>query len=103
MCSHAKEKYVHRSNSDNPEIPSCMIQGAVHSYEECKVMPNYGNKYKNQTDSIGKKTALNKHVKFNNTTEVNGKELNTMVQKSVTATLKGGKKEIQPSGQNIHQ
>ena len=70
-----------------------MIHNAGHSYDECKVLKYHGDKYKNQADSQGTKTAYKKRVKFNSKTEVNDEELNTMVQKSVTAALKGDKKK----------
>ena len=37
---------------------------------------------------------FNKHVKFNNKTEVDSEDLNTMVKMFMTAYLKGGKNKI---------
>ena len=56
-----------------------MIYGTGYSSEDCKGLRDYGNKYKNYTGIIGKKTAYNKRVKFNSKTEMNGEELSTMV------------------------
>ena len=44
---------------------------------------------------------MNKCVKFNNKTEVNGEYLNTMVKKAVTAALK--EKKMHLHGRNGHQ
>ena len=74
-----------------------MIHGDGYSSEDCRVLRNYGAKYKRQTSSLGGKTAINKHVKFNNKTEVNGEELNTMVKKSAMAALEGEKKRKTPA------
>ena len=35
-----------------------MIHGTGHSYEDYKVLKDYGNKYNNQTDSLCKKPLL---------------------------------------------
>ena len=58
-----------------------MIHGAGNYSEYFKVLRDYRNQYKNQTNSLGLKKAFNNSVKFNNKTEVNGEELNTMVKK----------------------
>ena len=50
-----KNKYVHFSTSKDPETLSCMIHDAEHSSEKCRFLKEYVNKYKNQTDSLGKK------------------------------------------------
>ena len=42
-----------------------------------------------QTSSLGGKTVISKHVKFNKT-DMNGREINTMVKRAVTVALKGG-------------
>ena len=57
-------------------------------------MRDYGSKYKRWTFSLGRKTTINKHGKFINNTEVNGKDLNTVVKNSDIFALKGGKKKL---------
>ena len=52
--------------------------------------------------SLGKKKQK-KHIKFNNKTEVNGKELNTMVKKYHHVCPQGGEKETHQSGHNVNR
>ena len=44
--------------------------------------------FKNQTDSLEKNT-FNKRLRYNNKTEVNNEELNTIVKEAVMAAIKG--------------
>ena len=53
-----KNKSLHLSNSYNTETLLCMIHGAGHYYEECKVPKDYVNRYKNHTDSQDFKNLL---------------------------------------------
>ena len=64
-----------------------MIHSAGNSSKYFKVLQYYGEKYKLQTSSIGRKFANNKRIKFNKT-ELNRDELNTMVKRAVTSALK---------------
>ena len=65
----------------------CKIHSDGHSSEGCRVLRDYGEKYRHQIASFGENT--NKVVNVDKTS-MNVKELNAMVKCAVPSALKGG-------------
>ena len=89
-----KSNHADLSKRNKPDALSYMIHGNGQSSEECRVLRDYGDKYYFRSDNAGITTA--KCVEFDKMT-INGKELNDMVWKFVSANLKGGGGENKPT------